>query len=178
MIINKIWFLTNLNNLWITGGDEWILVSWRWSQCRRALWFPVIVYKWIAGSYILIWPTLHCPEEQKCQVMEVWHRFVKWLRSFLVAKSSLSTGIWNLFFLVLLILNLGWLRSFIADYGVPLMVLMWSALSLHVPKEVPRGVPRRLFCPLPWEPKSLKHWTVMKVILCSSFPISFSDLSV
>ncbi|KAM7509428.1 hypothetical protein LguiA_019881 [Lonicera macranthoides] len=58
--------------------------------------------------------------------------------------------------------GIGWSRSFIADYGVPLMVLMWSALSLHVPKEVPRGVPRRLFCPLPWEPNSLKHWMVMK----------------
>ncbi|XP_059636195.1 boron transporter 4-like [Cornus florida] len=56
----------------------------------------------------------------------------------------------------------GWLRSFIADYGVPLMVLVWSALSFGVPNKVPSGVPRRLFSPLPWESTSLHHWTVVK----------------
>ncbi|KAF5456695.1 hypothetical protein F2P56_026143 [Juglans regia] len=56
----------------------------------------------------------------------------------------------------------GWLRGFIADYGVPLMVMLWSALSYAVPGEVPDGVPRRLFCPLPWESASLYHWTVIK----------------
>ncbi|XP_073130174.1 boron transporter 4-like [Henckelia pumila] len=56
----------------------------------------------------------------------------------------------------------GWFRSFIADYGVPLMVVAWTLLSYSVPREVPSGVPRRLFCPLPWESKSLYHWTVAK----------------
>ncbi|CAI9094491.1 OLC1v1030240C1 [Oldenlandia corymbosa var. corymbosa] len=56
----------------------------------------------------------------------------------------------------------GWLRSFIADYGVPLMILLWTALSYGVPKNVPSGVPRRLFSPLPWDPQSLHHWSVMK----------------
>ncbi|GFY99798.1 HCO3- transporter family [Actinidia rufa] len=56
----------------------------------------------------------------------------------------------------------GWLRSFIADYGVPLMVLVWSALSFSVPSKIPAGVPRRLFSPLPWESASLHHWTVVK----------------
>ncbi|PSS19285.1 Boron transporter like [Actinidia chinensis var. chinensis] len=56
----------------------------------------------------------------------------------------------------------GWLRSFIADYGVPLMVLLWTALSYSVPGTIPSGVPRRLFCPLPWEAGSLYHWTVIK----------------
>ncbi|XP_038884556.1 probable boron transporter 6 isoform X1 [Benincasa hispida] len=56
----------------------------------------------------------------------------------------------------------GWFRSFIADYGVPLMVVFWTALSYGVPSKVPHGVPRRLFCPLPWEPASLYHWTVAK----------------
>ncbi|XP_057503274.1 probable boron transporter 6 isoform X2 [Actinidia eriantha] len=55
-----------------------------------------------------------------------------------------------------------WLRSFIADYGVPLMVLLWTALSYSVPGTIPSGVPRRLFCPLPWEAGSLYHWTVIK----------------
>ncbi|GFP93753.1 boron transporter 4 [Phtheirospermum japonicum] len=56
----------------------------------------------------------------------------------------------------------GMFRSFIADYGVPLMVVMWTALSYGVPGKVPAGVPRRLFCPLPWESESLYHWTVIK----------------
>ncbi|XP_021275448.1 probable boron transporter 6 [Herrania umbratica] len=56
----------------------------------------------------------------------------------------------------------GWLRGFIADYGVPLMVLCWTALSYTIPGKVDSGVPRRLFCPLLWEPASLHHWTVIK----------------
>lgn len=56
----------------------------------------------------------------------------------------------------------GWFRSFIADYGVSLMVLLWTAMSYAIPKEVETGVPRRLFTPLPWDPKSLSHWTVVK----------------
>ncbi|KAJ7951844.1 putative Boron transporter [Quillaja saponaria] len=56
----------------------------------------------------------------------------------------------------------GWFRSFIADYGVPLMVLVWTALSFILPSKVPSGVPRRLFGPLAWESSSLHHWTVIK----------------
>ncbi|KAK6136579.1 hypothetical protein DH2020_029669 [Rehmannia glutinosa] len=48
------------------------------------------------------------------------------------------------------------------NYGVPLMVVVWTALSYSVPRNVPSGVPRRLFCPLPWESESLYHWTVIK----------------
>ncbi|KAK1259505.1 Boron transporter 4 [Acorus gramineus] len=59
----------------------------------------------------------------------------------------------------------GLLRSFIADYGVPFMVLVWTALSFAVPSEVPSGVPRRLFSPLPWDSKSLYHWTVAKDLM-------------
>ncbi|KAJ8770014.1 hypothetical protein K2173_009204 [Erythroxylum novogranatense] len=56
----------------------------------------------------------------------------------------------------------GWLRSFIADYGVPLVVLAWATLSFSIPSRVPAGVPRRLESPLPWDTESLKHWTVVK----------------
>lgn len=56
----------------------------------------------------------------------------------------------------------GWFRSLIADYGVPLMVVLWTVLSFSVPSKVPSGVPRRLFSPLPWESASLEHWTVIK----------------
>ncbi|KAL6848087.1 hypothetical protein ACP4OV_022215 [Aristida adscensionis] len=58
--------------------------------------------------------------------------------------------------------GLGWLRSFIADYGVPLMVIVWTAMSYTLPSKVPSGIPRRLFSPLPWESSSLQHWTVAK----------------
>ncbi|KAG8493566.1 hypothetical protein CXB51_011749 [Gossypium anomalum] len=56
----------------------------------------------------------------------------------------------------------GWFRSFVADYGVPLMVVMWTAVSFSVPSKVPSGVPRRLFSPLPWEPASSQNWTVIR----------------
>ncbi|KAJ7015661.1 HCO3- transporter family [Populus alba x Populus x berolinensis] len=56
----------------------------------------------------------------------------------------------------------GWFRSFIADYGVPLMVVAWTGLSFSTPSKVPSGVPRRLFSPLPWDSASLHHWTVIK----------------
>ncbi|XP_076921660.1 boron transporter 4 [Bidens hawaiensis] len=56
----------------------------------------------------------------------------------------------------------GWLRSFIADYGVPLMVVVWTALSFCVPNKVPSYVPRRLYSPLLWDYESLYHWTVIK----------------
>ncbi|KAI3696605.1 hypothetical protein L6452_29011 [Arctium lappa] len=58
--------------------------------------------------------------------------------------------------------GVGWLRGFIGDYGVPFMVLLWTAISYAKPTKVPHEVPRRLFCPLPWEAGSLSHWTVVK----------------
>lgn len=58
----------------------------------------------------------------------------------------------------------GWLRSFIADYGVPFLVVVWTALSFTVvASKVPSGVPRRLVAPLAWESASFHHWTVIKV---------------
>uniref|UniRef100_A0A0D9WDD6 Bicarbonate transporter-like transmembrane domain-containing protein n=1 Tax=Leersia perrieri TaxID=77586 RepID=A0A0D9WDD6_9ORYZ len=70
----------------------------------------------------------------------------------------------------------GWQRSFIADYGVPLMVVMWTALSYSLPSKIPSGVPRRLFTPLPWEPKSMKHWTVAKDLF--SVPPAYIFLAI
>jgi len=61
--------------------------------------------------------------------------------------------------------NAGWMRAIVADYGIPLMVLLWTGLSYTVPNKVPSSVPRRLVCPLPWEPASLYHWTVIMVLL-------------
>ncbi|KAH1203495.1 putative boron transporter 6 [Glycine max] len=55
----------------------------------------------------------------------------------------------------------GWLRGFIADYGVPMMLVIWTGLSYTLPGKIPSAVPRRLVCPLPWE--STYHWTVVKM---------------
>ncbi|XP_022736165.1 boron transporter 1-like isoform X1 [Durio zibethinus] len=56
----------------------------------------------------------------------------------------------------------GGLRGFIADYGVPLMVLVWTVISYIPVKDVPRGIPRRLFSPNPWSPGAYSNWTVIK----------------
>lgn len=83
--------------------------------------------------------------------------------------------------LMLHITPAGWQRSLIADYGVPLLVILWTALSYTLPSKIPSGVPRRLFTPLPWEPKSLQHWTVAKVIrkfITMIQGFSYSSLSV
>ena len=60
----------------------------------------------------------------------------------------------------------GSLRSLIADYGVPLMVLVWTAVSYIPSGSVPKGIPRRLFSPNPWSPGAYENWTVVKV--CST----------
>ncbi|KAF1001940.1 hypothetical protein AG4045_004559 [Apium graveolens] len=36
----------------------------------------------------------------------------------------------------------GWIGSLIADYGVPLMVLVWTAISYIPSGSVPKGIPR------------------------------------
>ncbi|CAI0470050.1 unnamed protein product [Linum tenue] len=59
----------------------------------------------------------------------------------------------------------GWLRSLIADYGVPLMVLAWTAVSYIPTKSVPQGIPRRLFSPNPWSPGAYDNWTVIKEMM-------------
>ncbi|PPR97785.1 hypothetical protein GOBAR_AA22879 [Gossypium barbadense] len=60
-------------------------------------------------------------------------------------------------------LNLiGWLRGLIADYGVPLMVLVWTAISYIPVNDVPRGIPRRLYSPNPWSAGAYSNWTVIK----------------
>ncbi|XP_051129658.1 probable boron transporter 7 [Andrographis paniculata] len=50
----------------------------------------------------------------------------------------------------------GWFRSFIAEYGVPVAVIIWTALSFAIPSKIPSGIPRRLDASFPW--KSNSHW--------------------
>ncbi|KHN44685.1 Putative boron transporter 2 [Glycine soja] len=55
----------------------------------------------------------------------------------------------------------GCLRGFIADYGVPLMVLLWTAVSYIPAGSIPKGIPRRLFSPNPWSSGAFENWTDM-----------------
>ncbi|MQM15017.1 hypothetical protein Taro_047952 [Colocasia esculenta] len=55
----------------------------------------------------------------------------------------------------------GCLRGFIADYGVPLMVVIWTGVSYIPSGSVPHGIPRRLFSPNPWSPGAYENWTEM-----------------
>ncbi|KAI3913669.1 hypothetical protein MKX01_035865 [Papaver californicum] len=59
----------------------------------------------------------------------------------------------------------GWIRGIIADYGVPLMVLVWTAISYIPANHVPHGIPRRLYSPNPWSPGAYANWTVVKDML-------------
>ncbi|CAL2244320.1 unnamed protein product [Prunus armeniaca] len=59
----------------------------------------------------------------------------------------------------------GWLRGFVADYGVPLMVLVWTGVSYIPTSTVPHGIPRRLFSPNPWSPGAYDNWIVIKDML-------------
>ncbi|KAL8157888.1 hypothetical protein AgCh_002554 [Apium graveolens] len=56
----------------------------------------------------------------------------------------------------------GWLRGLIADYGVPLLVVVWTAVSYIPSGNVPKGIPRRLLSPNPWSPGAYDNWTVVK----------------
>ncbi|XP_047970285.1 probable boron transporter 2 isoform X1 [Salvia hispanica] len=69
----------------------------------------------------------------------------------------------------------GWLRGFIADYGVPLMVLVWTGLSYIPANDVPKGIPRRLISPNPWSDGAYANWTVIKVLLPLSFRSSYKS---
>ncbi|KAK6912156.1 Bicarbonate transporter-like, transmembrane domain [Dillenia turbinata] len=64
---------------------------------------------------------------------------------------------------------IGCIRSFVADYGVPLIVVVWTVLSFTIPSKVPNGVPRRLFGPFAWEFASLYHWTVIQALFHFSY---------
>lgn len=45
------------------------------------------------------------------------------------------------------------------------MVLVWTGISYIPAKDVPSGIPRRLFSPNPWSPGAYSNWTVIKVLL-------------
>lgn len=65
----------------------------------------------------------------------------------------------------------GCLRGFVADYGVPLMVLLWTSVSYIPAGSVPKGIPRRLFSPNPWSHGAYENWTVIKAWLVNKSKI-------
>ena len=54
------------------------------------------------------------------------------------------------------------MRSITSDYGVPLMVLVWTAVSYAFHDSFPKGVPRRLQSPNAWEAMT-GRWSILKV---------------
>ncbi|GLJ09440.1 hypothetical protein SUGI_0109790 [Cryptomeria japonica] len=61
------------------------------------------------------------------------------------------------------------LRGFIVDYGVPLMVFVWTGVSYAPFNHVPSGILQRLFSPNPWSPNAYANWTVVKDMLDAPF---------
>eukprot|EP00803_Ostreobium_quekettii_P000286 evm.model.scf_766EXC.5 EVM.evm.TU.scf_766EXC.5 scf_766EXC:31132-40576(+) len=53
----------------------------------------------------------------------------------------------------------GWHRSLLADYGVPLMVVVWSGISYSI-SGTPDGIPSRLSIPNTWDVKDT--WKVVQ----------------
>lgn len=82
----------------------------------------------------------------------------------LLKEWRLVNGLWGLFLSFGLLLTSllvrqarSWrfgvriMRSLLADYGVPLMVLLWSGLAYAVAAPSPEGIPRRTQLPQVWE---------------------------
>ncbi|CAK8531497.1 unnamed protein product [Lathyrus sativus] len=59
----------------------------------------------------------------------------------------------------------GCLRGLVADYGVALMVLLWTGVSYIPSGNIPTGIPRRLLSPNPWSHGAYENWTVIKEML-------------
>lgn len=57
----------------------------------------------------------------------------------------------------------GFIRGFIANYGVPILVIVWSGVSYAPAGSVPEGIPRRLTSPNSWSPLATTHWDVIRV---------------
>lgn len=140
------------------------------------------VCKWDVCFSSVIRPSIHRTEKPKSKVMALWNWLVR-----VFAVNRLFYKVDNLshfnFFLFGLILWIkfvltGWLRSVIADYGVPLMVVVWTGVSYMPSGDVPKGIPRRLFSPNPWSPGAYENWTVIKACLIDLYIEYFPPLKM
>lgn len=72
----------------------------------------------------------------------------------------------------------GGLRSFLADYGVPLMVVAWSGVSYVLEDATPEGVPRRLSLPNAWHEDARRNWdAVPRLLDVSGLEVRLAALS-
>ena len=62
------------------------------------------------------------------------------------------------------------MRSFLADYGVPVMVVVWSGVSYAIQSNTPEGLPRRLSLPNTWDEEATRNWGVAGQLLDVSGP--------
>ncbi|GKE44895.1 boron transporter 1-like protein, partial [Tanacetum coccineum] len=58
--------------------------------------------------------------------------------------------------------SISWTRILIANYGVSLMVLVWTVVSYAPDGSVPKGIQRCIFNLNPWSPGAYDNWTVIK----------------
>lgn len=64
-----------------------------------------------------------------------------------------------------------WMRSFIADYGVPVMVIAWTGVSYSAAGHIPSAIPKRLQSPLAWSHEARQTWTVIQDM--GKVPVSY-----
>lgn len=64
-----------------------------------------------------------------------------------------------------------WMRSFIADYGVPVMVIAWTGVSYSAAGHIPSAIPKRLQSPLAWSHEATETWTVFQDM--GKVPVSY-----
>ncbi|RZC58284.1 hypothetical protein C5167_005587 [Papaver somniferum] len=61
------------------------------------------------------------------------------------------------------------------DYGLPLMVLVWTAIQYIPANNVPHGILRRLLSLNPWSPGAYANWTVIEHLNLHSKASSISE---
>lgn len=67
------------------------------------------------------------------------------------------------------------MRSFLADYGVPLMVIVWTAVSYALQSATPGGIPRRLALPNTWDAAAKRNYGVLLDLgECSGAQIAYA----
>ena len=56
----------------------------------------------------------------------------------------------------------GGVRSFLADYGVPLMVVLWTGISYALFDPTPTDIPRRILIPSAWDSAAQENYSVLE----------------
>lgn len=153
------------------GARWWVPHSWERKPKGTGVYSIMALRQRDVCNCLVFWPFAHCSAEQEGTIMALWSRYASEQCS-CPADAIRTLSLISTFVLLnpipkfwwLYLFYIGWLRGFIADYGVPLMVLVWTGVSYLPYESVPKGIPRRLFSPNPWSPGAYDNWTVIKVI--------------